>query len=84
MPARERWLEAVVPALLIIIMVIVAVSSAATLTPRVIAWAAALFILFAVMLGAREAWIQKESQQLTDRARATERATAVDATRSCD
>ena len=35
MQARERWLEAVVPALLIIIMVIVAVSSAATLTPRV-------------------------------------------------
>jgi signal transduction histidine kinase len=64
-PSRERWLEAVVPALLIIIMVIVAVSSAATLTPRVIAWTAALFILFAIMLGAREAWIQKEAQQLT-------------------
>ncbi|RPH55066.1 MAG: hypothetical protein EHM84_00265 [Lysobacterales bacterium] len=64
-PSRERWLEAVVPALLIIIMVIVAVSSAAALTPRVIAWTAALFILFAIMLGAREAWIQKEAQQLT-------------------
>jgi signal transduction histidine kinase len=61
---RERWLEAVVPALLIIIMVAVAVSSSAQLTPRVIAWAAALFILFAIILGAREAWIQRESQQL--------------------
>jgi signal transduction histidine kinase len=65
MQARERWLEAVVPALLIVIMVVVAVSSAATLTPRVIAWAAALFIMFAVILGGREAWIQNESQQLT-------------------
>ena len=36
MLARERWLEAVVPALLIIIMVVVAVGSSSTLTPRVI------------------------------------------------
>ena len=64
-PARERWLEAVVPALLIIIMVIVAVASSSTLTPRVIWWTAILFILFAVILGAREAFIQKESQRLT-------------------
>lgn len=62
--SRERWLEAVVPALLIIIMVIVAVGSTATLTPRVVIWAALLFILFAVILGAREAWIQNESQHL--------------------
>ena len=66
MQARERWLEAVVPALLIIIMVIVAMSSTAMLTPRV-AWSvASLFILFAVILGAREAYIQSESQLLTD------------------
>lgn len=63
--ARERWLEAVVPALLIIIMVIVAVGSSATLTPRVISWAAGLFILFAIILGVREAWIQNEAQYLT-------------------
>ncbi|MGH8179113.1 MAG: sensor histidine kinase [Steroidobacter sp.] len=62
---RERWLEAVIPALLIIIMVVVAVSSSLTLTPRAIYLAAALFILFAIMLGAREAWIQNESQLLT-------------------
>jgi signal transduction histidine kinase len=67
MQQRERWLEAVVPALLIIIMVIVAVSSAATLTPRVITWSAILFILFAFILGVREAWIQKESQLLTSK-----------------
>ena len=65
MLARERWLEAVVPALLIIIMVVVAVSTTASLTPRVVAWAASLFILFAVLLGVREAWIQKEAQELT-------------------
>jgi signal transduction histidine kinase len=66
MQARERWLEAVVPALLIIIMVVVAMSSTAMLTARV-AWSvASLFILFAVILGAREAYIQSEAQLLTD------------------
>jgi signal transduction histidine kinase len=64
---HERWLEAVVPALLIIIMVGMAVGNAAELTPRMIASAASLFILFAIVLGAREAWIQSESQQLTHR-----------------
>jgi signal transduction histidine kinase len=63
---RERWVEAVVPALLIIIMVMVAVSTSAVLTGRVIAWAATLFILFAVVLGAREAWIQSDAQRLTN------------------
>jgi signal transduction histidine kinase len=67
MQARERWLEAVMPALLIVIMVIVAMSSTAMLTPRVIYGSASLFIAFAVILGAREAWIQNESQQLTDK-----------------
>lgn len=64
--ARERWLEAVMPALLILIMVMVAVSSSATFTPRVIWLCATIFILFALILGAREAWLQNESQQLTD------------------
>jgi signal transduction histidine kinase len=64
--ARERWLEAVMPALLILIMVVVAVNSAATFTPRVIWLCTTIFILFAVILGAREAWLQKEAQQLTD------------------
>ncbi|WP_153067409.1 sensor histidine kinase [Steroidobacter cummioxidans] len=63
---RERWLEAVMPALLIVIMIAVALSSSATFTPRVIWLSATIFILFAVILGAREAWIQRESQQLTD------------------
>lgn len=62
---RERWLEAVIPALLIIIMVVVAVSSSTTLTPRVLGWSATLFILFAVVLGVREAWIQSDAQRLT-------------------
>jgi len=61
---RERWLEAIVPALLIIIMVVVAVGSSPSLTPRVLGWAAALFILFAVVLGVREAWIQSDAQRL--------------------
>jgi hypothetical protein len=65
MLAHERWLEAVIPALLIVIMVAVAVGSSRTLSTRVILIAAVLFILFAIILGVREAWIQNESQQLT-------------------
>nr|WP_298722655.1 ATP-binding protein [uncultured Steroidobacter sp.] len=63
---RERWLEAVMPALLIVIMIAVALSTSATFTPRVVWLSATIFILFAIILGAREAWIQSESQQLTD------------------
>jgi signal transduction histidine kinase len=63
---RERWLEAVMPALLIVIMIVVVLSSSATFTPRVIWLSATISILFAVILGAREAWIQNESQELTD------------------
>jgi signal transduction histidine kinase len=69
--AHERWLEAVIPALLIIIMVVVAVGSSATLSTRVVLSAAVLFILFAIILGAREAWIQNESQLLTRKLVAT-------------
>ena len=71
MLAHERWLEAVIPALLIIIMVVVAVGSSSTLSTRVILSAAVLFILFAIILGVREAWIQNESQQLTRKLVAT-------------
>jgi signal transduction histidine kinase len=69
--AHERWLEAVIPALLLIIMVVVAVASSSTLTTRVILSAATVFILFAIILGVREAWIQNESQQLTRKLVAT-------------
>jgi signal transduction histidine kinase len=69
--AHERWLEAVIPALLLIIMIVVAVASSSTLTTRVILSAAVLFILFAIILGVREAWIQNESQHLTRKLVAT-------------
>ena len=63
---RERWLEAVVPALLIIIMIGVGILSADTLTPRVLVWTASLFILFAILLGVREALIQSDAQRLNN------------------
>jgi signal transduction histidine kinase len=69
--AHERWLEAVIPALLIIIMVAVTIGSSPTLSTRVVLSAAAVFVVFAVILGAREAWIQNESQQLTRKLVAT-------------
>jgi signal transduction histidine kinase len=66
MLARERWLEAVVPALLIAIMVGVALASPTNLSPRALGVASIVFILFAVILGVREAWIQSEAQRLND------------------
>jgi signal transduction histidine kinase len=66
---RERLLEAVIPALLIIILVVVAVLAGATLTPRVMMIAAPIVVLFAIILGAREAWIQGEAQRLTSKLR---------------
>jgi signal transduction histidine kinase len=63
---RERWLEAVVPALLIIIMICVGIVSASTLTPRVLIWTAVLFIVFAIILGVREALIQSDAQRLNN------------------
>lgn len=63
---QERWVEAVIPALLIIIMVLVAVVSSTTLTSRVLTWTAVLFVIFAVVLGVREALIQNDTQRLND------------------
>lgn len=66
---RDRLLEAVIPALLIVILVIVALLAGATLTPRVMMIAAPIVVLFAIILGAREAWIQGEAQRLTSQLR---------------
>jgi signal transduction histidine kinase len=66
MLVRERWLEAVIPALLIAIMIIVLLVAAPHLTPRTLGIAAVVFIVFAIVLGVREAWIQDETQRLND------------------
>lgn len=63
------WLQSVVPAVLVILMAIVAVSSAATLTPRVVSWALAMFIVLALMLSMREAWLHRDRCALTERLR---------------
>jgi hypothetical protein len=68
--AREAWLEAVVPALLIIIMVIVAVGSSTALTPRVVSWAAGLFILFAIILDSERGATTDEQARHDQRATA--------------
>ncbi|HVF16812.1 MAG TPA: ATP-binding protein, partial [Steroidobacteraceae bacterium] len=62
---RARLLEAAVPALLIIIMVAVGVTAGPELSTRVVVITAMLVLIFALILGAREAWIQGESQRLT-------------------
>jgi signal transduction histidine kinase len=65
MARRSRLLEAMIPALLIVMMVIVGMSAAAQLSPRVLVTTALLLLAFALILGAREAWLQGESQRLT-------------------
>jgi signal transduction histidine kinase len=62
---RERWLEAILPALLIIVMVLVAAMAIPVWTPVLTTWAIPFFILFALFLGAREAWLQRQAQDLT-------------------
>jgi signal transduction histidine kinase len=69
--ARARRFEAMIPALLIVIMVGVGIATADYVTTRVLVLAAALMLLFALVLGAREAWIQHESQRLTRELRTT-------------
>ncbi len=64
--ARERWLEAILPALLMTIMVLVAVASIETWNRTLTIWATSMFVLFALFLGAREAWLQKQAQHLTE------------------
>jgi len=63
---RERWLEAVLPALLITMMVLIGVVTMDTWNPSLTLWASGLFVLFALFLGAREAWLQKQAQHLTE------------------
>ena len=61
---RERWLEALIPALLIVIMLSMAWIYSAWLTPRVAQWATLVAMIFAAVLGVREMWIQKQEQHL--------------------
>jgi signal transduction histidine kinase len=61
---RERWLEAIVPGLLILVMIGVALGSASWLTTRSLYWAAALFGVYAAILAAREIWLQREAHRL--------------------
>ncbi len=68
---RTRQLEATIPALLVILMVVVGISVADQITPHVLAGVAALLLLFAFILGARETWVQREAQRLTRELRTT-------------
>jgi signal transduction histidine kinase len=61
---RDRWLEALIPAMLIAIMLGVAWTYSAWLSPRVAAWATSVGLAFAAVLGLREAWIQRQEQRL--------------------
>jgi signal transduction histidine kinase len=61
---RERTLEATMPAILILAIILVAVLNVDFITVRVIYIWAALAAIFAAVLGVREAWNQREEQRL--------------------
>lgn len=61
---RERWLEALIPALLIVTMLAVVWSYSNWLTPHAVALTTLLALIFAAALGLREMWIQKQEQRL--------------------
>jgi signal transduction histidine kinase len=62
---RSRQSEATIPAMLIILMVVVGLSASDRISTRVLTATGVLVLLFAFILGAREAWIQGEAQRLT-------------------
>lgn len=64
--ARERLVEACAPALLILIMLVVAWLNSAWLTPRVTTVTIVVGALFALALSARDLWAQEEEQRLLD------------------
>lgn len=68
----ERWIEAVLPAFLLLLIVLALYSLRAQLSARALALNALILGAFAVMLGAREVWLYVEERRLQrelDRAR---------------
>lgn len=61
---RERWIEASMPALLVGAMVAMTVSNTTWISARVIYLICGAGSVFAVTLGIREAWVQREEQRL--------------------
>lgn len=64
---RERWLEALVPALLIALMLAEVWLYRNWISQRTAAWATAAALVFAMALGLRELWIQRHEQKLLDK-----------------
>jgi signal transduction histidine kinase len=62
---RGRAIAATVPALLMLLMIVVGVLTAQQITERALVLLASLVIGFAIILGVREAWIQREARRLT-------------------
>jgi signal transduction histidine kinase len=61
---RERWLEASMPAILILAMVTMVMFNLEWISARVLVSCSAIAAVFAVVLGVREAWIQREEHRL--------------------
>jgi signal transduction histidine kinase len=61
---RERWLEALIPAMLLATMLSMAWFYSAWLTLQVAGWATLAALAFAAALGLREIWIQRQEQRL--------------------
>jgi PAS domain S-box-containing protein len=64
---RERSIEALLPGLLLLVLVIAAVAFNDYLTTRVLATDAALLVLFAIIMLVRESWIYARERNLKSR-----------------
>jgi signal transduction histidine kinase len=62
--ARERWLEATMPAILVVAMVAIAIFNIEWISARVIYLVCGAGLLFSITLGIREAWVQHEEHRL--------------------
>jgi len=65
--AAERWVEALLPGVLLLIIVIAAFAFHTQLTTRVLVINGALLALFAVLLAARESWVYLRERRLQAR-----------------
>jgi len=69
--AAERWVEALLPGVLLLIIVIAAFAFHTQLSTRVLAINGALLALFAVLLAARESWVYLRERRLQARLSST-------------
>jgi len=63
---RERWLEATMPAIMLVLTGAIAAANTEWISERVIYLVSVTGLVFAVLLGVREAWVHREEHRLVN------------------